>query len=573
MCNNQFLTVSVEEIKWFENFDLTNIVTPVKAEPLECLLKESEYCPESTKFLIDGFHNGFSLKFKGDREVVRNAPNLPFSIGNETILWNKVMDEVEAKRFAGPFKEPPFSHYIQSPIGLVPKDKGKKTRLIFHLSYPRNGRCESVNRNIDQDDCSVKYPSFDQAIQLCIQAGKHCYIAKSDMARAFRNIPLMIRDFMLMLMKARHPISGEWYYFVDKCLPFGSSISCAIFQAFSDAIAHIVKYKTGRKVVNYLDDYFFAALYKLFCDGQVRQFLDICERINFPVSLEKTVWGTTIIVFLGLLINTISQTVSIPLDKIEKALEQIEFYLDKIHKKTTVKRAQELCGLLNFLCKCVVPGRAFVTRLYSMTRTGQAAPKPHYHVRITEENRLDLKVWKIFLSQPDVFCRPFLDFTVVSAMDIDMYSDSSGNPNLGYGALCGSEFLFGQWNTTFVQINKPSIQFLELYAFTAGVLTWIKKFKNQRVCLFIDNKSARDMINASSSKCKNCMMLIRLITLECLVNNVRVTAKYVKSEENGLTDSLSRLDFKRFRNIGKHMDVYPKTTPRELLPMSKLWIP
>ena len=252
----------------------------------------------------------------------------------------------------------------------------------------------------------------------------------------------------------------------------------------------------------------------------------------------------------------------------------MEFYLDRKNKKTTVQRAQKLCGLLNFLCKCVVPGRAFVTRLYSMTGTKDKTKKlkPHHHVRITEEHRLDIQIWKIFLDQPDVYCRPFIDYSTVTAEDIDMYSDASGNPNLGFGALCESQYLWAKWDSNFVRTHKPSIEFLELYAFTAGVLTWIKKFKNKRVCLFIDNESAMHMVNNSSSKCKNCMMLIRLITIECLLHNVRITAKHVKSEENGLTDSLSRMDFKRFRRLGPHMEEYPVHVPAELIPMSRLWI-
>ena len=51
---------------------------------------------------------------------------------------------------------------------------------------------------------------------------------------------MKVSDFMLLVMKAKHPKTGKIYYFVDKCLPFGSSISCAIFQAFSNAISHIV---------------------------------------------------------------------------------------------------------------------------------------------------------------------------------------------------------------------------------------------------------------------------------------------------------------------------------------------
>ena len=108
---------------------------------------------------------------------------------------------------------------------------------------------------------------------------------------------------------------------LEKCLPFGASISCAIFQEFSDSVAHIVKFITKKDLVNYLDDYFFAALQKLCCNGQVSAFLDICDSIKFPVSLEKTVWGTTILTFLGLLIDTVNQLICIPLDKVERALD------------------------------------------------------------------------------------------------------------------------------------------------------------------------------------------------------------------------------------------------------------
>ena len=560
---------SDEEIKWFENYDITNIITPVKVGELNKLLKESGYNRRKTRYLINGFRKGFKLQYRGERDVVRTSPNRPFSIGNKTILWNKVMTEVEAGRYAGPFTDPPFKHFIQSPIGLVPKDKGRKTRLIFHLSYPRDGRYESINQGIPNDFCSVKYPSFDRAIKLCMKVGQKGKIAKSDMERAFRNVPLFPGDFKIMLMKAEHPETGQIFWFLDKCLPFGSSISCKIFQDFSDAVAHIVSFKTGKDLVNYLDDYFFAAIMKLLCDNQVQTFLDVCRDIGFPVSMEKTVWGSDTLVFLGLLIDMINQVVCIPQDKVNKALTQIEYFLDRTHKKTTVERAQEICGLLNFLCKCVIPGRAFVTRLYSMQ--GKYGMKPHHHVRITEENRLDLTVWKIFLQHPKVYCRPFMDFAMLSADEVNMYSDASGNSVLGFSAICQNSFLWGKWDTTFINIHKPSIQYLELYALTAGVLTWVHRFKNRKIRLFVDNDAVKFMINSSSSKCKNCMILMRLITIECLINNVRLYAKHITSEDNGPSDALSRLDFDRFETLCPNRDKFETPVPRELIPMSKVW--
>ena len=143
-------------------------------EKLQQLLELSNYDKEETKFLINGFTNGFTIGYTGPQNVKLKSPNLKFrEVGNSTILWNKVMKEVKEKRYAGPFEEIPFENYIQSPIGLVPKDGGKDTRLIFHLSYSR-GKNISVNANTPKEWCKVEYPDFNQAIQLCIQAGTGC---------------------------------------------------------------------------------------------------------------------------------------------------------------------------------------------------------------------------------------------------------------------------------------------------------------------------------------------------------------------------------------------------------------
>ena len=129
-------TIDGREVIWFENYDIQNIVTPVKADTLERALLEANYDQEKTSFLVSGFREGFSLKYGGPiKGVHRTAPNLPFTVGDKIDLWNKVMKEVGLKRFAGPFKKNPFDDYIQSPIGLVLNDNGKDTRLIFHLSF------------------------------------------------------------------------------------------------------------------------------------------------------------------------------------------------------------------------------------------------------------------------------------------------------------------------------------------------------------------------------------------------------------------------------------------------------
>ena len=212
-------------------------------------------------------------------------------------------------------------------------------------------------------------------------------------------------------------------------------------------------------------------------------------------------------------------------------------------------------------------------RLYSATSALQAGHlTPHHHVRLTEEHRLDLQVWEKFLEHPWVFARPFVEFQPIKANIIDMYSDASRNFELGFGAYCGEEWTFGQWEKDFMTIHEPSIEYLELYALLVGVMNWIHYFKNRRIVLFCDNEAVVHMVNNNSSKCKHRMKLIRVLVLESLVQNVRVFAKHVGTKDNGKADALSRLDIPRFMRLGgKDMNPVASSIPESLWPMSKVW--
>ena len=107
-----------------------------------------------------------------------------------------------------------------------------------------------MNSGILAEDCTVKYLDFNEAVQLCVCLGRGSAAGKSDMSAAFRHVPLSPDTRCLLIMKPEHPVTKKLFYFVDKCLPFGSSIICSPFQNISDAIAHIVRIKTGKQNVN-----------------------------------------------------------------------------------------------------------------------------------------------------------------------------------------------------------------------------------------------------------------------------------------------------------------------------------
>ena len=373
--------------------------------------------------------------------------------------------------------------------------------------------------------------------------------------------------------KARSPHDQKFYYFVDKCLPFGAAISCSHFQRVSDAVAHIFVFVSGgQKIINYLDNYFFVALLKAMCDCQINTFLDLCKYINLPISMDKTYFGVTQIVFLGLLIDSVRQMVFIPQEKIDAAVAMIQDMLNLKSKKTTVKNLQKLCGTLNFFSRCIVPARAFTRRLYAKTTNDKL--KSHHRIRVNAEMRLDLELWLSFLNSPSIFSRPFADFQVLTSEEVEMYSDSSRNMKLGCGGYCQKSWYVTAWDPKFIQEHNPSIAYLELYAVTVGIVNWIGRFSGKNITLFCDNISVVYMINKKSASCRNCMVLIRFIVMQGMVHNVKISAKYVDTKSNNISDALSRLQFDRFAELTKNLnfDEQPTALPTELWPMEKLWL-
>lgn len=79
------------------NYDLDNTFTRIDAEALNILLHRYGYDRQMTGYLVNGFRNGFSLQFTGNRAGRNEARNLRLRIGSEEILWEKIMKEVKEK--------------------------------------------------------------------------------------------------------------------------------------------------------------------------------------------------------------------------------------------------------------------------------------------------------------------------------------------------------------------------------------------------------------------------------------------------------------------------------------------
>ena len=135
-----------------------NIVTPINVIFLRaCLLDH----PNRTfvNFLLDGFTN--YTGYTGDITWGRFS-NLLSARNNSIAVSKAISTELQRGHTSGLFDLPPFHVLHCSPLGAVPKKDGGH-RIILDLSSPRG--C-SINDGISNVDYSVRYSSFDDAVNL-----------------------------------------------------------------------------------------------------------------------------------------------------------------------------------------------------------------------------------------------------------------------------------------------------------------------------------------------------------------------------------------------------------------------
>ena len=186
-----------------------------------------------------------------------------------------------------------------------------------------------MNYHIPEDKCSVKYRDLDYAVQSTIKWAGNCkdiFYCKMDLKSAFRLVCMSPDSWKWLVLKAVDPETQKTWFFVDKNMPFGSSISCSIFQEFSESLRHIVEYRTRKPmaVTNYLDDFLFVSTTVRHCNQLMLAFINLCAEIGVSIAQDKTQWASSKIIFLGIELNGENRCLYVPMDKKWRALNLLQ---------------------------------------------------------------------------------------------------------------------------------------------------------------------------------------------------------------------------------------------------------
>lgn len=131
--------------------------------------------------LRDGFSHGFRIPV-GDFRGAPVCKNQLSVMQNPAVAAEKIAKELCLGRIAGHFGDIPTEDFVCSPLGVVPKKEPGKFWPIHNLSSPKGA---SVNEAIDENICSMRYASFDDAVVMLTRLGPGALLAKSDIESAF----------------------------------------------------------------------------------------------------------------------------------------------------------------------------------------------------------------------------------------------------------------------------------------------------------------------------------------------------------------------------------------------------
>ncbi len=246
----------------------------------------------------------------------------------------------------------------------------------------------------------------------------------------------------------------------------------------------------------------------------------------------------------------------LPQDKLITTLDKVNDMCKR--KKVQLRNLQSLLGLglLSFCCKAITPGRAFLRRLFDLTK---GVTRPSHYIRLNQQSRADLKAWKIFLQSFNgkVLILP----SAITTSDLlALKTDASG---VACAAVYRDSWIFTAFPPSWQQINIAVKEFLPI---VLAVLKGGRSWANTKVLFLCDNMAVVHVINKQTSRDGKIIHLLCSLVLSALQHNISFRAQHVPGKHNIVPDRLSRLQVQAAITAPPSLQPLPTPFPQDWLP-------
>jgi hypothetical protein len=540
------------------------------------------------KFVVDGVGEGFRLNTDVP-EVVSSMEPLKTALEHEEAVDTYLAKEVEAKRMFV-YDEPPHPYTVETAIGVVPKKSyvasKQKFRIISHFSKDLEDGHPSVNASIDADDYSMELVRIEEVIETMRIYGTGSTLTVCDCEAGYRQVPVHHSNYHHQVYRWK----GRWY--MDTRLTFGSRASPLSYASTSGAMEYIIQATMDEQlglnedgtrkatVFSFIDDFLVVAGDAMVGAAAAKLLFSEMKRLGVPLSLEKSVGkvNVTELEYLGMYLNSATQTVSLPEDKRANLMTVLGAMTQQQHGhqaayRMTKKELQSLVGKLTYAHLVIPMGRPWVNPMLAAVCR---QPRQNGPITISAELRVAAIHWLSLLKR--VKPRPAASMPLAMAAELrcgrmaDGIGDASGNQGFGFWLDDKEEVYFDAWEPCersdhtlgeqFVdEAGRQSSTLQEGKCMLAAALTWLAK-GGRGGKTFVYQSDSRNLVHLqrkgrSRTKAVNEMYKRLTIALASADAFVHVVWKSREEEESKMADLLSRCDIssynQAFRSRGRNL--------------------
>lgn len=414
--------------------------------------------------------------------------------------------------------------FIQS--GIVQKVFPCQGQFISQI-FPRPKKSGGVRiiLNLCKLNHYVEYEHFKMETLNAVLGlmKQNCFMGSIDLKDAYYsiNIDTNFRKFLRFIWDDQ--------LFEFSCLPMGLTCSPRIFTKLLKPLFMRLR-GNGHISVYYLDDSWLMGLTAEECLLNLNETAKLLRKCGFLINGEKSCFvPSQKVIFLGLQLNSINMTISLPEDKINK----IQAFCSKIlaEETFTIRYLAEFIGVLVSSLPGVKNGELYYRYLELGRNEALKLSKGNFDAFtcLDPKAREEVLWWKnnVQNCEKTICDKP---------PDLLLTCDAS---QLGWGAVFEGTSTGGLWGPDESELH---INVLELKAIEYGLKSFFSKTEQKHIRIRCDNITAISYVNHKGGvKSIQCHEVARNIWEWAISLHNDLSAEHIPGSENVLADKASRV--------------------------------
>ena len=232
------------------------------------------------------------------------------------------------------------------------------------------------------------------------------------------------------------------------------------------------------------------------CAEALNILIQLLRKLGFMIHWGKVVDPTTCITFLGIELNSVSMTLSLPEEKLLLLQQELQSSLRM--NRFTKRQLQSLAGRFSWAASVIRGGRVFLRRIFNTIRMLRHNA---HRVRISSEARNDLLWWSKFI---DTFTgrSTLLDHKPIECVFTDACNE-------GAGGCFGRDWFDVNWSQDWQQALQFHINEKEVIAVAFAACRWAPFWRSKHIIIYSDNAVTVSAINKGTCRNDEIMRCIR----------------------------------------------------------------